>query len=410
MAKRNTSPTLHSILARANRRIVLFAVLLASAMLLFCGVVVMRDYAGRNLELIARTVAYTVEPAIVFGDLEAIQEGMVSVGTHTTVDRLLVLHPDGTVLASWQSNDTWDMPTWLRTAQPQFLWPPPARLEIVRNGAPIAEVRVLGSATGIFRFVIAGILITGCCIGITLIATAILGRQLRMNVTAPLLHAVEVAHSVRVERAFNRRVPAPGVAEVDHFVEDFNLLLAELEGWYTGLTQENQELARRASHDVLTGLGNRVLFEKRIDKAISTAHQNQSSFAVLFIDGNRFKQINDCHGHDAGDAVLSAIAHRLRGCVRSVDTVFRLGGDEFAVILDPPFSQEEAKSVISRINYAMDELIDIPAGGVISMSLSVGCAIFPIDGETPVELLKHADDDMYRDKMRRQNNAVANPL
>ncbi|RZA23299.1 MAG: diguanylate cyclase, partial [Proteobacteria bacterium] len=308
MAEQNTSPTLHSILASANRRIVLFAVLLASAMLLFCGVVVMRDYAGRNLELIARTVAYTVEPAIVFDDAEAIHEGMVSVGSHATVDRLVVAHPDGAILASWSSSDAWNMPDWLRAAQPQFLWPQPARLEIIRNGRPIAEVRVYGSATGIFQFVIAGILIAGCCIGITLIATGILGRQLRMNVTSPLLHAVEVARSVRVERAFDRRVPAPGVAEVDHFVEDFNLLLAELQGWYNGLTKENQELARRASHDVLTGLGNRVLFEKRIEAAISSAQQGQSSFAVLFIDGNRFKQINDCHGHDAGDAVLSAIA------------------------------------------------------------------------------------------------------
>lgn len=404
------TPTLHGILAQSNRRLVLFAVLLASIMLLFCGVVVMRDYAARNLELMAQTVAYTVEPAIVFGDSEAIREGMVSVAGHSSVERLVVTDQDSNVLASWSGEKNAALPAWLRVIAPEALWPRPASTPIMRNGEKIAEVRVYGSAQGIFRFIGAGVLIAICCIGITLIATAILGRKLRIGVTAPLQHAVDVARSVRVERAFDQRVPAPGVAEVDNFVEDFNLLLAELQGWYRGLTEENQELARQASHDLLTGLGNRALFERRFEAAIAAARQDQSSFGVLYIDGNDFKQINDCHGHDAGDAALRAIAERLRASVRGVGTVFRLGGDEFAVILAPPFGRAETAEAIKRINEAMDALIALPTGGVISMSLSVGSSLYPDDGETPADLLKRADHEMYREKMRRQNDAALHPF
>jgi len=410
MANTQPSPTLHRILARAHRRLVLFAVLLASMMLLFCGVVVMRDYATRNLDLTARNVAYTVEPAVVFQDPEAIREGMISVGGHSMVDQLVVADMAGTTLASWSAGPEARLPNWLRAIVPAFVEPRPAEIEIVRNGVGIARVHVYGNPSGIVRFLGAGILIAACCIGITLIATGILGRQLRTGVTAPLRHAVEVARSVRVERAFDRRVPAPGVAEVDNFVEDFNLLLAELQGWYHGLTEENQELARRASHDVLTGLGNRVLFEQEFDAAITIAQRQQTSFAVLFIDGNQFKQINDCHGHAAGDAVLRAIAERLRASVRHADSVFRLGGDEFAVILAPPAIRSDTDAIIQRIAHAMNDLIALPAGGVISMSLSIGSAIYPEDGEAPADLLKHADEEMYRDKMRRQSDDLAHGL
>src|SRR5690606_7053925 len=159
-----------------------------------------------------------------------------------------------------------------------MLFPEPAKINIARNDKVIAQVLVFGSSSAMIRFLFSSIIIVCSCVGIALVATSILAGKLRAGVIDPLNHAVEVARSVRVERAFSRRVPAPGLREVDNFVEDFNSLLSELEGWYEGLTQENRQLELRATHDPLTGIGNRALFEQRLDQAIVHAREEASTF------------------------------------------------------------------------------------------------------------------------------------
>lgn len=397
------APTLNRILARAHGRLILAAVLIAGITVLFSGASIIRDHAARNLELIARTLSYSVEPAIVFGDKEAILEGIRSVADNGAVERIEVTDADGRLLASWSSED--DNPlAWIERIGSKILWSEPFRLPIERGGEKIGEVRVTGSAAGIERFILQGVLIVLCCMGIALVATRILARKLRSGVIAPLKHVAEVAHSVRTERAFHRRVPAAGLAEIDNFVEDFNGLLAEIQGWYDGLTEENEELARLARHDALTGLGNRVLFERHLEAAVETARQKESCFALLYLDGNDFKQINDCHGHEAGDKVLQAIAERLRKSVRQADHVYRLGGDEFAIILGAPIDISEVEAVVARIDQAMEEAVDLGRGGFAALSVSVGYTICPDDGDVPAELVRKADEAMYRDKIRRNNN------
>lgn len=397
------SPTLRRVLARAHGRLIVVAVLLASLTVLFSGASVIHDHASRNLELIARTLSYSVEPAIVFGDIEAIHESIDSVAHNGAIERIEVVDADGRMLANWSRGGS-GIIGGIEHAGSRLLWPEPFRLSIERSGDKIGEVRVSGSAAGIEWFLLQGLLIAMCCLGIALVAARILARQLRSGVIDPLNHVAEVAHSVRTERAFHRRVPAAGLAEVDNFVDDFNGLLAELESWYDGLTEENQELARQARHDALTGLGNRVLFEQHLDTAVETARQNASRFALLYLDGNEFKQVNDCHGHEAGDRVLQGIAQRLRQSVRNADQVFRLGGDEFAIILGAPIDADEVEAVVARIDEAMDEAIDLGKGGFVAISVSVGFAIFPDHGEARAELVRKADEAMYRDKIRRSGN------
>ena len=408
MPARHTAPTLQQVLSRAHRSLVLFAVLLAGATLLLSGAVMMRDYVTRNLQLIARTVSYTVEPAIVFGDRDAIREGMDSVVGQGMVERIEVVDLKGKVLASWQREGSgigFEIEQW----GSRLLWPKPVVETVGMDGVPIARVRMLGSAAGISRFLQSGLVVALCCLGIALIATNILARRLQTGVIMPLQHVAEVARSVRVERAFHRRVPAPGLADVDNFVQDFNALLSELQGWYTGIEQENQELARQAMHDALTGLGNRMAFERKLDSVIAHGGPDRPHFAVLYLDANRFKQINDSYGHDAGDAVLQAIAARLGQCIRTVDKAFRLGGDEFAIILAPPTNAAEVETVIERIVEGMRPPIMLPDGGVVTMTLSIGFSVYPEDGVASDELVRKADKAMYRDKLRRSDDGVVYP-
>ncbi|KPL68219.1 hypothetical protein SZ64_08835 [Erythrobacter sp. SG61-1L] len=397
------SPSLFSILSRAHRQLIGFAVMLAGLTVMVSGAAVIRDNAARNLQLIAHTLSYSVEPAIVFGDREAIGESIASLAGNGAVERIEVLDAKGEVLRRWSREDS-GLSAGMERLVGKVVWPTPYVIPVERGGETIGEVRVTGSAGDIARFLLQALLIAICCTGIALVATRILARKLQHGVIDPLNHVAEVARSVRTERAFHRRVPAPGLAEVDMFVDDFNALLAELEGWYDGLTEENQELARQASHDALTDLGNRALFERHLAAAIQASATAGSRFALLYLDGNEFKQINDCHGHEAGDKVLQAIAMRLRQCVRHADTVFRLGGDEFAILLGAPIEAEEVQAIVDRIEYAMEEAIELGKGGFAAFSISVGFALYPDHGQTAADLVRSADAAMYRDKTRRNND------
>lgn len=404
MARKTVTPSLHSILSSGYRSLILFAVILASGTIIGSSAIAMINHMERSLQLTARTVAYTVEPAIVFGDMAAVREGMASIATGDMVDRLVLVDPGGREMARSTRRVAGMIPSSVVQFGNDILFPAPAQMKIARNDKVIAHVLVFGSSSAMIRFLFSSLIIVISCVGIALVATSILAGKLRSGVIDPLNHAVEVARSVRVERAFSRRVPAPGLLEVDNFVEDFNALLSELEGWYEGLTQENQQLELHATLDPLTGIGNRRLFEQRLEQAISHAREQQSSFALLYLDGDGFKLINDTYGHDTGDKVLRVISERLRACLRNDDHVYRLGGDEFAVILTEPVGQTEVSLVVERISQTMRFPLAIPSHGLVHIGLSIGYSFYPAHGESAVELCKSADQAMYREKLSRRTN------
>jgi diguanylate cyclase (GGDEF)-like protein len=395
--------TIREMLGRVHLRLILFAVLLAAASLTLSGGLVIRSYAQRNLDLVARTVAYTVEPAVVFDDRQAILEGIASVADSGGVQQVEVRDPAGRVLATW-TNPRAGLPDWLMATGNSLLWRRPATAPLSHSGARIGEVRITGNPEALLRFALAGAIIALTTLALTVIATRILARRLQRDVIGPLEHVAEVAHAVRTERSFDRRVPVAGIAEIDRFGQDFNALLAELQGWHTTMTRENAELAERVLLDPLTGLGNRAAFEAALAHAVTDAVTTSQSFAVLYCDVDQFKAINDDHGHDAGDAALVAVAERTQAVLRQDDQAFRLGGDEFAVLLAPIGAGETACRIAARLGQAMTPPIALPGGQAVCTGLSIGIATYPDDGLAPEELLRRADRAMYSDKRARSQN------
>lgn len=162
-------------------------------------------------------------------------------------------------------------------------------------------------------------------------------------------------------------------------------------------------MAYLAQYDTLTGLPNRNLFHDRLRVALARAKRNQQTIALMFIDLDRFKEINDTLGHSAGDRVLSIIADRLREHLREVDTVARLGGDEFTVVLENITNTGQASTVAAKINEALAQPIIID-GQEIFITASVGIAI-PQAGEENIDtLVKQADIAMYQAKQEGRNN------
>lgn len=170
----------------------------------------------------------------------------------------------------------------------------------------------------------------------------------------------------------------------------------------TDLKNAHEKIEHQAYHDVLTGLPNRKLFADRLSVAVGHARRSPKLLAVLFIDVDRFKVINDTHGHDAGDDVLLTVADRLRSCLRAGDTVARIGGDEFAVLVTELRDSDDAARVAEKLLQSMNQPID-GDGRTLHVSASIGIAVCPIDGEDAESLLKNADGAMYRAKESGRN-------
>lgn len=163
-----------------------------------------------------------------------------------------------------------------------------------------------------------------------------------------------------------------------------------------------EQLREQAEFDALTGLPNRKLFQDRLQQTLLMGDRNQRNFAVLFVDLDRFKWVNDTLGHDAGDALLIEATRRMKSVVRKSDTVARLGGDEFTVILTDVLHESMvelvARKLLEQLNTAF-----ILKGQEVTISGSIGIAIYPSDGATVVDLTKNADSAMYMAKESGRN-------
>lgn len=208
----------------------------------------------------------------------------------------------------------------------------------------------------------------------------------------------EVAH----RRNFGARVPAMFSERIAQLAVGFNEMLSELEKGEAAQRVAEQKLELQALTDDLTKLPNRRLFSDRLGQSLALAKRQESLLALLYIDLDGFKLVNDTLGHKAGDLLLIEVSRRLRERARDCDTLARLGGDEFMLVLNTVRSRDDAKCVASAILEAIKHefLID---GQAVTISASVGVSIYPDDGDDADVLLQEADNAMYAAKREGKN-------
>jgi len=179
--------------------------------------------------------------------------------------------------------------------------------------------------------------------------------------------------------------------------------LSERKKAQTQLLANQQRLDKLANHDHLTGLPNRLFLQAHLPEAIARCQESGQMLAVLFLDLDRFKHINDSRGHEVGDRLLQEIAKRVRAAVRPADIVVRMGGDEFVVVLHKVNSPDEVGIAATRINEVLSAPVMIDGRALVA-TVSIGVSLFPRDGATMGELLKHSDTAMYQAKDLGRNN------
>ena len=233
---------------------------------------------------------------------------------------------------------------------------------------------------------------------LTLIAL-LLTHSLHRGIVAALQSITEVVHDIRENRHFSRRVPEERIEEFHLFAQDFNSLLGEMEDWQRQLQAKNAQLLRSSLHDPLTGLANRAAFRNALAELMQNEVDHQTS-ALLFLDGDNFKLINDNWGHAAGDKVLMEVASRLMTFAGKRHLAWRLGGDEFAVLLREVRSEAEVQALCQALTEQFLPPFNLHNGHSATLSLSVGYAL-AWEHATAESLQELADQNMYRMKNQR---------
>lgn len=246
-------------------------------------------------------------------------------------------------------------------------------------------------------------------------ASEAIAQTLEQTLTPDSVAKVKASVSKTVAAVKNKQPFPDFVAELDHFCKDGSTVCAEIrtsgiydaEGNFIGIVGVSRDITERkkseekirymAQHDSLTGLPNRTLFTDRLQQALSYCKRHQRVLAVMLLDLDKFKPVNDRYGHALGDELLQQVAQRLLACVRTSDTVARIGGDEFVILLHQMDDPHQAQAVSEKIKRVLSEIFLIEEYS-IQIGCSIGAAFYPQDGADPVELTKIADQRMYQQK------------
>jgi diguanylate cyclase (GGDEF)-like protein len=235
-------------------------------------------------------------------------------------------------------------------------------------------------------------------------------RRVAARIVQPLGELVAVADAVAQSPEHSRRADEQGPPEVAELARTFNVMVDTLQQKAAALDQKLQDQAQAEAHldylahyDQVTGLANRTQFHKELPRAAERARRQGSNIAVVFLDLDDFKVVNDTLGHSVGDHLLRSVAERLRGSLRMGDFVCRLGGDEFTVILEGISSLRTAVQVVAKVIDSLSRVHSVD-GHALRIGVSAGIALYPVQTDDLGDLLRYADIAMYQAKTNGKND------
>jgi diguanylate cyclase (GGDEF)-like protein len=393
-----------------------------------------------NLGTMADIIAANSSAALLFSDPVAAQETLSFLNSQQHIQAAAIYGQDEEEFASYiKPGLSMELPTADLQNENVLFWGDHVELftRIFYEGELIGYIYLRSDMKAVHERLVWFLGIVAIVLLASLLVTFLLSAQLQRIITDPLLRLSAIARQVRTEKNYSVRVVGGGKDELGNLINDFNTMLDEIQSRDNELNEHRQKLEERvaqrtrelesansqlefskeqaesvanrmeyhAHHDALTGLPNRILLNDRITRELAHARRQQTSAALLFLDLDRFKIINDSLGHAVGDQMLRVISRRLNNCVREEDTVARLGGDEFMVLLPRISGSADAGRIAKKIIGCLVDPISCN-GHELHITTSIGISIFPYDGADAETLIKHADISMYRAKELGRNKAV----
>lgn len=374
-----------------------------------------RERQMRAAEISAGLLANSLAPMIVFQDGAAAQSELNAFAQREDLLQVRVLGADGRVFVQWQSpkltvpldDDLAPGPTQAQAQIEQrkvHVWVP-----ILVKGERVGTVLLRESLESLERNLLKLTALSSVFILLVLIVAARALRTVQRRALAPIVELSALADQVAQEQNYGLRARVRRPDEVGRLAERFNTMLKRIEAWERDLNQKlrmeqeaGQHMQELAHRDSLTQLPNRLFFQAELQRRVAEALSAGELMALMFIDLDNFKTVNDSHGHDAGDEVLRVVSKRMSHAVRSGDVLCRLGGDEFALILPQLPNALVAEQLALRLIAAVREPLHVD-GVVMPVGATVGLAFCPVDASTAPELLNMADAAMYAAKRAGKN-------
>lgn len=416
------------------------ALLLSSIAFIINDALTLQRSVISELDSMASIVGANSTAAIVFGDPESAYETLRSLNKRNNIVAAAIFTNDGEVFAHYLRPGTTvslGLPSGERTYHSLL----EDKSEIVRDirlkNERIGSIFIRSDLAGLRSQLIRHIAIVMIVMFIALIVAIFMATKMGVMITGPIHSLTTTARKIGREQNYKLRVEKTSNDELGEFVEHFNHMLKEIESRdneldrhresledqveerTVALTLVNAELARardeaeeaakrmsyQAYHDTLTDLPNRAMLSEQLSYAVDVAAVKKQKIALIFLDLDRFKIINDSLGHGVGDELLVEVATRLQQCVRHGDTVARLGGDEFVILLPYLLDADDIRHIADKVLNVIKKPVHVDEHELY-VSTSMGISIYPEDGNDAETLMKNADASMYRAKEHGGSNYV----
>lgn len=391
------SSTLIESLTRAQLLVYVAAILLASFGASLVGYRYLHQQMRRHLDNLAQITAIESQPALIFDQDAAAADVLRAIPAEEGVTRAELFDAAGKLRASSEG-----MPSGFVGRIAEYLDGERAAAKVIADGQVIGEVRLQGGQQPLLHAVFG-------LIGSDLLVLAFVGvlsvwvsRRNTRRITQPLTQLRALMRRAIEQRDYTQRAPSADIAEVDDLRTEFNTLLDEIVNRDETLRAHNSLLRRLAFHDALTGLPNRAMFERALLETLNECKLTRARAALLYLDIDSFKAVNDTFGHAAGDSLLVETAGRLQRWLPEGAIAARLGGDEFVVLVEDAEESDAAETVARKLIARMRDMIGAN-GHSLAVTTSIGIAFCRHTVANPDALMQIADAALYDAKAAGRN-------
>jgi diguanylate cyclase (GGDEF)-like protein len=387
------------------------AILLLFALMLLNAVYNMRQEKVAQLSVLTEVMAANSASALVFNDPKSAADTLAALRIEPEIMFAEIHDRDHQFFASYRNSG---VPPGFKQqeASRDSFWDPVFSTSrfIVVDGEPVGHVWIVADLSSKFLAVTEQILALTIATAVSLVVTLLIASYFRRLITKPIEQVASASKAIAHDQDFSRRVPRAGDDEIGQLIDSFNHMVEQIEDRERRLNEEllhrkltEHELEKLAHYDTLTGLPNRHMFQQALALTLQRAHKLGYQVALLFVDLDNFKVVNDSLGHASGDILLKILSQRLTKCVRTSDIVSRLGGDEFTVIIDQVRGMDHLTEIAEKISAAMAQAVELK-DFELQTTASIGIALFPSDATDDENLLRNADTAMYFAKSHGRSN------